>query len=32
MCREPSCDDGIKDGFETGIDCGAYGCAACPGN
>lgn len=29
ICREPTCNDGIKDGFETGVDCGAYGCAAC---
>jgi len=32
MCREPSCSDGIQDGFEIGVDCGAYGCPACPNN
>jgi len=29
MCREPTCTDGIQDGFEFGVDCGAYGCPAC---
>lgn len=29
MCREPSCTDGIQDGFESGVDCGSYGCPAC---
>jgi hypothetical protein len=29
ICREPTCNDGLQDGFETGVDCGAYGCAAC---
>ena len=26
----PSCDDGIQNGLETGIDCGAPGCPECP--
>ncbi|MEO6773577.1 MAG: hypothetical protein ABI467_11230 [Kofleriaceae bacterium] len=31
MCREPTCTDHIQDGFESGVDCGTYGCRACPG-
>ena len=30
VCAEPRCDDGIKNGAETGIDCGAAsGCGPC---
>ncbi|KYF97252.1 hypothetical protein BE17_32095, partial [Sorangium cellulosum] len=29
VCQEPSCDDGILNGDEGGIDCGGSACAAC---
>ncbi|MEM8528405.1 MAG: fibronectin type III domain-containing protein [Bacteroidota bacterium] len=27
---EPTCDDGIQNGDETGVDCGGAGCPVCP--
>jgi hypothetical protein len=30
MCVAASCDDGVKDGTETGVDCGGTTCPACP--
>ncbi|MFO0762990.1 MAG: DNRLRE domain-containing protein [Byssovorax sp.] len=29
-CQTPTCDDGIQNGSETGIDCGGPDCDACP--
>jgi hypothetical protein len=29
-CGPPSCDDGIQNGDETGVDCGGPECPACP--
>ena len=33
VCKAPSCTDGVKNGTEKGVDCGALGClvAKCPG-
>lgn len=28
-CRAPTCHDGVKNGFEQGIDCGTYECGVC---
>lgn len=28
-CAEPSCDDGVQNGEETGVDCGGPDCCAC---
>jgi hypothetical protein len=30
ICQATSCSDGIKDGSETGVDCGGADCALCP--
>jgi hypothetical protein len=32
-CKQPACNDGVKNGLETGVDCGAPGCILlkCPG-
>ena len=29
-CLEPTCEDGIQNGNETGVDCGGEACEACP--
>ncbi len=29
-CGPPTCDDGIRNGDETGVDCGGSNCPACP--
>ncbi len=29
-CTEPTCDDNIQNGLETGVDCGGPDCPACP--
>ena len=29
-CAAPTCDDGVQNGTEEGIDCGGNNCAACP--
>ncbi len=29
-CAAPTCDDGVQNGDEEGIDCGGSSCAACP--
>jgi hypothetical protein len=30
QCQLPTCSDGIKNGNETGVDCGGGTCPACP--
>ena len=31
-CREPTCTDGVKNGYEGGVDCGTYECGGCAGD
>jgi len=30
VCAAPTCTDGQRNGFESGVDCGAGGCPGCP--
>jgi len=29
-CQEPSCSDGLENGYETDVDCGGLDCSKCP--
>src|SRR6185436_10208048 len=30
LCRNPTCNDKVRNGIETDVDCGGGACAACP--
>jgi len=31
-CRAPTFTDGVKNGYEGGVDCGTYECGGCAGD